>query len=51
VVEGSIDGEEFFDFIAEDILTQMQPYPNDNSVLILDNCTIHKSTLLHKLVE
>lgn len=29
----------------------MNPYPNDNSILILDNCAIHKSDILRELVE
>ncbi|KIK00677.1 hypothetical protein K443DRAFT_76879, partial [Laccaria amethystina LaAM-08-1] len=51
VVEGSVDSDEFFDFIVEDILPQMNPYPQDRSVLILDNCVIHKSALLREMVE
>ncbi|KAF8234700.1 hypothetical protein L208DRAFT_1547145 [Tricholoma matsutake] len=29
----------------------MNPFPQDRSVLILDNCAIHKSELLHEVVE
>ncbi len=29
----------------------MNPYPNDNSILILDNCAIHKSDMLRQVVE
>jgi hypothetical protein len=59
VVSGSVDGEEFLDFIANDVvrvgsthsdfysticqLPNMNPYPQDKSILILDNCTIHKT--------
>lgn len=32
-------------------LPQMKPYPQDKSVLILDNCAIHKSQLLREVVE
>ncbi|KIL63077.1 hypothetical protein M378DRAFT_80334 [Amanita muscaria Koide BX008] len=32
-------------------LPRMEPYPNDNSVLILDNCAIHKSTPLREVIE
>ncbi|KAF8219813.1 hypothetical protein L208DRAFT_1156057, partial [Tricholoma matsutake] len=51
IVPGSVDGDEFFDFIVNDILLQMNPFPHNQSVLILDNCAIHKSELLHKVVE
>jgi len=29
----------------------MNPYPQDRSVLILDNCAIHKSEYLREMVE
>lgn len=29
----------------------MNPYPQDRSILILDNCAIHKSELLREVVE
>ncbi|KAJ7201590.1 hypothetical protein GGX14DRAFT_399930 [Mycena pura] len=43
IVEGSVDGEEFFDFVLNDVLPQMNAFPADDSVLIMDNCRIHKS--------
>ncbi|KAJ7133260.1 hypothetical protein C8R44DRAFT_611773, partial [Mycena epipterygia] len=51
IVSGSVDGDEFFDFIVNDILPKMNAFPNDNSVLILDNCAIHKSAYLREMVE
>ncbi|KZS87565.1 hypothetical protein SISNIDRAFT_419389, partial [Sistotremastrum niveocremeum HHB9708] len=47
----SVDGAEFFDFIVHDVIPLMNPYPGDRSVLILDNCAIHKSRLLREVVE
>jgi hypothetical protein len=29
----------------------MNPYPQDNSILIMDNCAIHKSDALRDIVE
>jgi transposase len=29
----------------------MNPFPEDNSVLVLDNCAIHKSDALRAVVE
>ena len=29
----------------------MNPYPSDHSILILDNCAIHKSQSLHEVVK
>ncbi|KLO04016.1 hypothetical protein SCHPADRAFT_917931 [Schizopora paradoxa] len=51
VVEGSVDGSEFFDFIVEDVLPRMNQWPGDNSVLVMDNCAIHKSRSLCTVVE
>ncbi|KAE9390961.1 hypothetical protein BT96DRAFT_783422, partial [Gymnopus androsaceus JB14] len=51
VVHGSLDGDEFFDFVISDVLPTMNPFPGDRSVIIMDNCQIHKSKALHELVE
>lgn len=67
IVSGSVDSDEFFDFIVNDIvcmsipsrdpsddstkLPKMNAFPNDRSVLILDNCAIHKSKYLREMVE
>ena len=29
----------------------MNPYPQDNSIIVLDNCAIHKSEVLREVVE
>ncbi|THU92536.1 hypothetical protein K435DRAFT_592130, partial [Dendrothele bispora CBS 962.96] len=50
VVPGSVDSDEFFDFIVTDLPT-MNPFPGDHSVIIMDNCAIHKSEALKELVE
>ncbi|KAF8868603.1 hypothetical protein BD779DRAFT_1397140, partial [Infundibulicybe gibba] len=41
VQDHSFTGEEFCNFI-EGVLGQMQPWPLPNSVLIMDNASIHK---------
>ncbi|KAJ8508493.1 hypothetical protein ONZ45_g9242 [Pleurotus djamor] len=51
VVEGAVDGDEFLDFIVNDVLPKMNPFPQDKSVLIMDNCAIHKSEILRELIE
>jgi hypothetical protein len=64
---GILRNQEFFDFIVNDIvspdfgrcfdmltrlqLPQMNKFPNDRSVLILDNCAIHKSEYLREIIE
>lgn len=37
---GSYNGDEFLEYLAG-LLTQMNPYPEPRSVLVIDNCRIH----------
>jgi len=41
IVQGSFNSDLFKIFI-ERLLTKMQPYPGPNSVIVMDNCRIHK---------
>ena len=50
VVEGAFNTGSFNDFIA-DLVQCMQPFPNRNSVIIMDNARIHKSPELVELVK
>ncbi|KAG1844619.1 hypothetical protein DFJ58DRAFT_717593 [Suillus subalutaceus] len=51
VVEGSFDSEEFYDFVVEEVLPHMNPFPEEQSVLVLDNCRIHHNEALVAAVE
>ncbi|EGO02438.1 hypothetical protein SERLA73DRAFT_35899, partial [Serpula lacrymans var. lacrymans S7.3] len=51
IVHGSVNGEDFFDFIVNDVLSVMNPYPQDKSIIILDNCAIHKMNAVREVVE
>ena len=42
IMEGSYNTESFAAFIGA-LLNQMKPFPEPNSVIIMDNCCIHKS--------
>jgi hypothetical protein len=33
------------------LLENMQPYPNPNSVLVMDNCQIHKDPEIQFMIE
>lgn len=50
IVEGSFNGERFYSFI-EGLLDHMQPFPGPNSVIIMDNCAIHKAPEIRELIE
>ncbi|KIK74281.1 hypothetical protein PAXRUDRAFT_791254 [Paxillus rubicundulus Ve08.2h10] len=51
VVEGSFDSETFYEFIATKVLPYMNPFPAEQSVLVLDNCRIHHYANLVDLVR
>jgi len=40
---GNVSGDEFFDFVRGTLIPNMNPYngTNENSILVLDNCSIH----------
>ncbi|KAH7903356.1 hypothetical protein BJ138DRAFT_1020774 [Hygrophoropsis aurantiaca] len=51
IVEGSVNSIEFYDFVVNDVLPKMNRYPNPRSILVMDNCAIHKSDALRQAVE
>ncbi|KAF8591227.1 hypothetical protein K439DRAFT_1328115, partial [Ramaria rubella] len=51
IIEGSFTAVSFARFI-ENLLDLMNPYPRPNSVIIMDNCRIHKSRdILQTIVD
>ena len=50
VLDHSFLGEEFQDFVSG-ILDRMQPWPLPNSVLVMDNASIHKVPGIREMVE
>lgn len=50
IVEGSFTSSLFKDFI-EGLLHHMQPFPAPRSVIIMDNCRIHKDPRIIDLIE
>jgi len=67
IIEGSMDGAKFYDFILLQVvshvlynrwdltdpeqLPQMNPWPQKNSVLLLDNCAIHHAANLERFFD
>jgi hypothetical protein len=49
VLDHSFSGKEFADFV-EGVLNQMQPWPLPNSVLVMDNASIHKVPGIREMV-
>ena len=50
VVERAFNTELFTTFIKR-LLDKMNPFPGLQSVLIMNNCSIHKASEIHKLIE
>ncbi|THV06429.1 hypothetical protein K435DRAFT_960414 [Dendrothele bispora CBS 962.96] len=50
-IEGSYDAAEFFSFILDDVVPQMNAYPGDQSVLIMDNARIHHNEALKEALN
>ncbi|KIK80665.1 hypothetical protein PAXRUDRAFT_67909, partial [Paxillus rubicundulus Ve08.2h10] len=51
IVEGPVTSEHFLQFLHEQVLPLTNPYPGLRSMLILDNCRIHHSEDICRLVE
>ncbi|TFK70776.1 hypothetical protein BDN72DRAFT_765962, partial [Pluteus cervinus] len=49
-MEGAVTGDDFLDFITQ-LLERMQLWPLPNSVLVMDNASIHKVPGIRELVE
>lgn len=39
--EGGYNAEEFMDAVEANVIPHLNPFPQDNSVLVMDNCGIH----------
>lgn len=50
IVEGSFDSEKFARFIGR-LLDQMNHFPGPNSVIVMDNCKIHKSETILDMIR
>lgn len=48
---GSTDSDKFIDFIRGSLIPTMQPFPDKNSILIMDNCSIHHVAEVKELIE
>ena len=53
IVTGSVDGGAFYTFIQSSLLPQLQPFNgiNQNSVVVMDNCSIHHLYDVVKLIN
>jgi len=50
IIEGSFCTDTFTEFVRT-LLDHMQPYPLPNSVIVMDNCRIHKHPQILQMIE
>jgi hypothetical protein len=50
IVEGSFRADTFALFIQK-LLDNMQPFPGHNSVIVMDNCRIHKNSYIEEMIR
>ena len=50
VLDRSFTGKDFHNFVSG-VLDRMQPWPMPNSVLVMDNASIHKVPGIREMVE
>jgi len=50
IIEGSFCTSSFYRFI-KGLLSSMQPFPAPNSVIVMDNCRIHKHPEIQELIR
>ena len=49
IIEGAFNTAAFYLFI-EHILDRMRPFPAPNSIIVMDNCCIHKHPAIQELI-
>ncbi|KAJ6585530.1 hypothetical protein B0H19DRAFT_1059746 [Mycena capillaripes] len=50
ILEGSFTTATFVEFI-DGLLDTMNPFPGPNSVIVMDNCCIHKADVIREMIE
>ncbi|GBC06294.1 hypothetical protein RclHR1_06740010 [Rhizophagus clarus] len=51
IFEGACDKKRFIDFILDQVVPIMNPYPSSNSVIMIDNARIHHDANLISILE
>lgn len=51
LIHSTVNGDIFWDFVRGSLIPNMQPFPNKNSILVMDNCSIHHVQSVKETVE
>ena len=48
---GTVNADNFFDFVRGQLIPNMQPFPGDRSVLVMENCSVHHAQEMKDLLR
>ncbi|ODQ55680.1 hypothetical protein SAICODRAFT_44249, partial [Saitoella complicata NRRL Y-17804] len=48
--QGSFNADRFVNFIADDLMVHLNPYPESRSVVVMDNCATHHDPRVKELI-
>lgn len=51
LTDSTVNAGKFYDFVRGQLIPNMQPFPGDRSIIVMDNCTVHHTQQLKDLVE
>lgn len=51
IFEGSVNKERFIEFLRDQLVQLLTPYPGPHSVVVLDNCAIHHDEDIRQIIE
>ncbi|TDL24672.1 hypothetical protein BD410DRAFT_719484, partial [Rickenella mellea] len=49
--EGSVNRERFVHFLRDHLAPCLNPFPMEQSVVVMDNCTIHHDEDIRQIIE
>ncbi|KAE9399506.1 hypothetical protein BT96DRAFT_759627, partial [Gymnopus androsaceus JB14] len=49
--EGTLNKERFLQFLRQDLVPLLNPYPGPRSVVMLDNCAVHHDDIFRAIIE
>ena len=51
LTDSTVNADRFFDFVRRQLIPNMQPFPGNQSIIIMDNCTVHHSQELKEFIQ
>jgi len=51
IIRGAVDGELFVEWLIHAVIPQMNPFPEERSILIIDNCSTHRVAAVQEVCD